>query len=50
MVLEPTTDDTLAILRGIKKYEVHHGVRIRDEALVAAVDLVPLHYGSLSAG
>ena len=40
MVLEPTTDDTLAILRGIKeKYEVHHGVRIRDEALVAAVDL-----------
>ncbi len=39
-VSEPTTEDTLAILRGIKeKYEVHHGVRIRDEALVVAVDL-----------
>ncbi|MDD5054746.1 MAG: ATP-dependent chaperone ClpB [Candidatus Peribacteraceae bacterium] len=39
-VNEPTTEDTLSILRGIKeKYEVHHGVRIRDEALVAAVDL-----------
>ncbi len=40
LVFEPTAEDTLAILRGIKeKYEVHHGVRIRDEALVAAVDL-----------
>ncbi len=40
LVQEPTTEDTLAILRGIKeKYEVHHGVRIRDEALVAAVEL-----------
>ncbi len=39
-VFEPTPEDTLAILRGIKeKYEVHHGVRIRDEALIAAVDL-----------
>jgi ATP-dependent Clp protease ATP-binding subunit ClpB len=39
-VNEPTTEDTLSILRGIKeKYEVHHGVRIRDEALIAAVDL-----------
>ncbi len=39
-VSEPTTEDTLSILRGIKeKYEVHHGVRIRDEALIAAVDL-----------
>ena len=40
MVEEPSRDSTLAILRGIKsKYEVHHGVRILDEALVAAVDL-----------
>lgn len=37
---EPSTDDTLAILRGIKeKYEVFHGVRITDGALIAAVDL-----------
>jgi len=34
---EPSVEDTLAILRGIKeKYEVHHGIRIRDAALVAA--------------
>ncbi len=34
---EPSVEDTIAILRGIKeKYEVHHGVRIKDEALVAA--------------
>jgi ATP-dependent Clp protease ATP-binding subunit ClpB len=40
MVLEPSVDDTLAILRGIKeKYEVHHGVRITDDALVAAAKL-----------
>lgn len=39
-VFEPTPEDTLSILRGIKeKYEVHHGVRIRDEALLAAVTL-----------
>ncbi len=37
---EPSEEDTLAILRGIKeKYELHHGVKIRDEALVAAVKL-----------
>jgi len=36
-VNEPTTQDTISILRGIKeKYEVHHGVRITDGALVAA--------------
>jgi len=40
MVLEPSAQDTVAILRGIKeKYEIHHGVRIRDAALVAAVEL-----------
>ncbi len=40
MVEEPSTEDAISILRGIKeKYEVHHGVRIRDSALVAAVQL-----------
>jgi ATP-dependent Clp protease ATP-binding subunit ClpB len=39
-VMEPTEEDSLAILRGIKeKYELHHGVRITDDALVAAVKL-----------
>ncbi len=34
---EPTVDDTIAILRGLKeKYEIHHGVRIKDAAIVAA--------------
>jgi ATP-dependent Clp protease ATP-binding subunit ClpB len=37
---EPTVDDTISILRGLKeKYEVHHGVRIRDSALVSAAKL-----------
>ncbi len=37
---EPTVEDTISILRGIKdKYEVHHGVRIKDGALVAAAQL-----------
>jgi ATP-dependent Clp protease ATP-binding subunit ClpB len=40
MVDEPTVEDTIAILRGLKeRYEVHHGVRIRDSALVAAAVL-----------
>jgi len=40
MVSEPTVDDIIAILRGIKeRYEVHHGVKIRDDALVAAARL-----------
>ncbi|MDW7774556.1 MAG: ATP-dependent chaperone ClpB [Desulfobulbaceae bacterium] len=40
LVQEPSEDDTIAILRGIKeKYEVHHGVRIQDAATVAAVTL-----------
>ncbi len=40
MVNEPSEDDTIAILRGIKeKYEVHHGVRITDGAIVSAVKL-----------
>ncbi len=40
MVLEPTVEDTISILRGLKeKYEVHHGVRIKDSAIVAAAAL-----------
>ena len=40
MVLEPTVAATIAILRGLKeRYEVHHGVRIQDAALVAAATL-----------
>lgn len=40
IVNEPTVEDTISILRGIKdKYEVHHGVRITDGALVAAASL-----------
>jgi len=39
-VAQPTVEDTIAILRGIKeKYEVHHGVRIKDSAIVAAAEL-----------
>ena len=37
---EPTVEDTIAILRGLKgRYEVHHGVRIKDSALIAAATL-----------
>ena len=37
---EPSVEDAITILRGVKeKYEVHHGVRIRDSALIAAVKL-----------
>ncbi len=37
LVVEPTVEDTISILRGLKeKYEVHHGVRITDSAIVAA--------------
>jgi ATP-dependent Clp protease ATP-binding subunit ClpB len=40
MVQEPSVEDTIAILRGLKeRYEVHHGVRIQDAALVAAATL-----------
>jgi len=40
MVEEPTEEDTISILRGLKeKYEVHHGVRIKDSAIVAAATL-----------
>ena len=48
---EPTVEDTIAILRGLKeRYEVHHGVRIQDAALVAAATLSqPLHHRPLPA-
>ncbi|WP_204112299.1 ATP-dependent chaperone ClpB [Shimia biformata] len=40
MIEEPTVEDTISILRGIKeKYELHHGVRISDSALVSAATL-----------
>lgn len=40
LVEEPTVEDTIAILRGIKdKYELHHGIRITDDALIAAAYL-----------
>ncbi|MFQ5700876.1 MAG: ATP-dependent chaperone ClpB [Acidobacteriota bacterium] len=40
MIPEPDVEDTIAILRGLKdRYELHHGVRIRDAALVAAATL-----------
>ena len=43
---EPTVEDTIAILRGLKeKYEVHHGVRITDNALVAAATLSHRYIG-----
>jgi len=40
MVDEPSVQDSISILRGIKeKYEVHHGVRIKDDAVIASVEL-----------
>ncbi len=46
LVGEPTVEDTIAILRGLKeKYEVHHGVRITDNALVTAATLSDRYIG-----
>ena len=40
LIPEPTVEDTIAILRGLKeRYEVHHGVRIKDSAIIAAATL-----------
>jgi ATP-dependent Clp protease ATP-binding subunit ClpB len=40
LVTEPTVEDTISILRGLKeRYEVHHGVRIKDAAIIAAATL-----------
>ena len=49
---EPSVEDTVGILRGLKdRYEVHHGVRITDSALVAGGHAVrPLHHRPLPAG
>ena len=44
MIDEPSVEDTVAILRGLKeRYEVHHGVRIQDDALIAASRLADRH-------
>jgi ATP-dependent Clp protease ATP-binding subunit ClpB len=46
LVGEPSADDTIAILRGLKeRYEVHHGVRITDPAIVAAATLSDRYIG-----
>ena len=52
LVDQPSVEDTISILRGLReRYEVHHGVRIKDAALVAAAVLLePLHHRPLSAG
>ena len=40
LVPEPSVEDTIAILRGLKeRYEVHHGVRVKDSAIIAAATL-----------
>ena len=40
LVLQPSVEDTIAILRGLKeRYEVHHGVKIKDSAIIAAATL-----------
>ena len=51
-VSEPTVEDTIAILRGLKeRYEIHHGIRIQDAALVAAAILIePLRDRAVPAG
>ncbi len=46
MVKEPTVEDTIAILRGLKeRYEVHHGVKVRDGAIIAAALLSDRYIG-----
>ena len=40
LVDEPTVEESIAILRGLKeRYEMHHGIRIQDSAIVSAVQL-----------
>jgi len=44
MVEEPTSEDAISILRGLKdRYELHHGIRIKDQALIDAVNLSAKH-------
>ena len=52
MVDEPTVEDTISILRGLKeRYEVFHGVKITDSALVSGGGLVPpIYFRPVSAG
>ena len=46
LVAEPSVEDAIAILRGLReRYEAHHGVRISDRAIVAAVELSARHIG-----
>ena len=41
---EPSVEDTVFVLRGLKeKYELHHGVRITDDALIGGTSFAPLH-------
>ena len=51
LVGEPTVEDTISILRGLReRYEIHHGVKFKDSALVAAARAVePLHHRPLPA-
>jgi ATP-dependent Clp protease ATP-binding subunit ClpB len=50
LVDQPDVEDTMSILRGLKeRYETHHGVRIQDNALVAARSSPPLHLRPLPA-
>ncbi len=45
-VSEPTVEDTISILRGLKeRYEIHHGVRIKDEAIIAAATMSNRYIG-----
>ena len=39
LVEEPSIGDSISILRGLKKYEAHHGVKILDSAIISAVEL-----------
>ncbi len=51
LVSEPTVEDTIAILRGLKeRYEVHHGVRIKDAAILAAATLSNRHADRFPSG
>jgi ATP-dependent Clp protease ATP-binding subunit ClpB len=51
MIDEPTVEDAISILRGLKdRYETHHHVRIKDEAIIAAVELITsVYYRSFSS-
>jgi ATP-dependent Clp protease ATP-binding subunit ClpB len=51
LVEEPDRNDAISILRGLKeRYENHHRIQIRDEAIVAAVELSQRYLRSLLAG